>query len=125
MRNEEFQKIKKHIEALYGGEKNAIKILEHTKKALKIENNFICAIKMVDYGEFEVYFEDAEKLLKELYGEEYVEKIYKTKKGDFITKNGEENGEVYLWTIYKNKIAQAFVKMVRQTTHKSIYRQTL
>ena len=41
MRKSEFQKIKKHIEALYGGEKDAIKILEHTKKALKIENNFI------------------------------------------------------------------------------------
>ena len=31
MRNEEFQKVKEHIEALCGGEKNAIKILEDTK----------------------------------------------------------------------------------------------
>ena len=110
MRNEEFQKIKKHIEAFCGGEKDAIEFFEHTKKALKIENDFLCAIKMVDYGEFEVYFEDAEKFLKELYGEEYVEKIYKTKKGDFRIKNG----EVYLWTVYKNKIAQAFMKMMEE-----------
>ena len=110
MRNEEFQKIKKHIEAFYEGEKNAIKILEHTKKALKIENDFECAIKMVDVGEFEAYIEDAEKFLKELYGEEYDENIYKTKKGDFRIKNG----EVYIWAVYKNKIASALVKMAKE-----------
>ena len=110
MRNEEFQKIKKHIEAFCGSEKDAIKILEHTKKALKIENDFICAMKMVEFGEFEVYIEDAETFLKELYGEEYDEEIYKTKKGDFRTKNG----EVYVWTVYKIKIGRAFMKMMEE-----------
>ena len=110
MRNEEFQIIKKHIETFCGSEKDAIEFLEHTKKALKIENNFLCAIKMVDCGEFEVYYEGVEKFLEELCGEEYVEQFYKTKKGDFRVKNG----EVYLWTVYKNKIARALVKMVEE-----------
>ena len=110
MRNEEFQKIKKHIEAFCGSEKDAVESLEHAKKSFRMENDFVAAKKMVECGEFEVYYEGVEKFLKELYGEEYREDIYKTKKGDFRTKNG----EVYVWTIYKNKIALALAKMGRE-----------
>lgn len=109
MRKAEFSKIKNHILDFFDGDFEELK--KQFEVCLKQEKNaYKVGEEMVSHGLFEVYFEDAEKFLRELYGENFDEKIYKTKNGEFRYKNG----EVYVWTIYANKIAKAIEKMIKE-----------
>lgn len=100
----EFLEMEKHICKDY--EKNFI--IKHYNS--KRENAFEFGRRLVREGWFLSYFEDVENFLKKLYGEEYDEKIYKTKNGEFRYKNG----EVYVWTVYTNKIAKVIEKIIKE-----------
>lgn len=105
----EFLKIENHILDFFDGD------FEKFKKQFEVflekeENAYRVGEIMVSRGFFEVYFEDAENFLKELYGENFDENIYRTKNCEFRYKNG----EVYVWTVYKNKLAKVIEKMFKE-----------
>lgn len=106
MRKAEFQFFKNHILDFFDGD------FEQLKKQVKIyhqeKSYYRIGLKLAGSGFFDVYYVQCEKTLKKLYGEKYNENIYKTKKGDFRIKNG----EIYIWTVYQNKIAKAIEKMM-------------
>lgn len=109
MRKAEFLRVKEHILSFYDSddyEKDFI-LLHYNSK---IENAFDFGRRLAREGWFLEYFEDAENFLRELYGENFDEKIYRTKNGEFRYKNG----EVYVWTVYANKIAKAIEKMIEE-----------
>lgn len=106
MQKAEFLKIENHILDFFDGDEKLL--LECYNP--KTENAFEFGRRLVNHGFFGVYFEDAEDFLKELYGENFDEKIYKTKNGEFRYKNG----EVYVWTVYTNKIAKVIEKMIKE-----------
>ena len=61
------------------------------------------AMRLVEGGNFGVSYEDAFDDLKSIYGDNFKESTYKTKAGDWKYKDG----EAYVWTTYKYKLAKA------------------
>lgn len=67
------------------------------------DSNFRKAQRLVEGGLFGVYYDDAFNGLKEIYGDDFNPDIYLNKDGSYKYKDGEP----YVWTIYKNKLAMA------------------
>ena len=65
------------------------------------DSNFRKAQRLVEGGSLGVSIDDAFNGLKSIYGDDFNPNVYLNKDGSYKYKNGEP----YVWTIYKNKIA--------------------
>lgn len=70
------------------------------------DSNFRKAQKLVEGGSLGVSINDAYEGLKSIYGDDFKESTYLNKDGSWKYKDGEP----YVWTIYKNKLAMALSK---------------
>ena len=111
MRKLEYEKFKEHILG-YMTKEELKEEVEHYKKDLYECGGTIfgAASTMCQYGCFDVYYEDCFETLKDIYGDDFNESIYKTKDGDWRWKNN----ETYCWTVYKAKIARTIYEMYKK-----------
>lgn len=110
MRKAELRKYKKLIAVYYDGREidgvdNLAEMLKTNREAARHpqDTDIQASMRLVEGGDFGIYYVDIEGDLAEVYGEDYKAETYRTKSGEFRTKHG----EVYLWTVYKVKMAQA------------------
>lgn len=110
MRKAELQNYKKLIVDYYDGVEidgadSLAEMLKAEREAARYpqDTDLQAAIRLVEGGDFGIYYTDIEGDLAEVYGEDYKAETYRTKSGDFRIKHG----EVYIWTVYKAKMAQA------------------
>ena len=67
------------------------------------DSDMQAAMRLVEGGDFAIYYTELEADMCEVYGDDYKPEIYRTQSGEFRVKHG----EVYIWTVYKAKMAQA------------------
>ena len=67
------------------------------------ESNYQKAKRSVEAGNFGISYDDCYRDLKSIYGKQFKESTYLTKDGEYKYRDGEP----YVWTIYKAKIAKA------------------
>lgn len=110
MRKAELQNYKKLIADYYDGREidgadSLAEMLKAEREAARHpqDTDLQAAMRLVEGGNFGIYYTDIEGDLSEVYGEDYKTETYRTKSGEFRTKHG----EVYIWTVYKAKMAQA------------------
>lgn len=76
--------------------------LENAKAAgYPNDSNFRKALRAVEGGDYAISYDDAFNELKDVYGDSFNPDIYLNKDGSYKYKNGEP----YVWTVYKNKLA--------------------
>lgn len=95
----------KLITDYYDGDERGFKgALEDARAGgLPGESNYQKALKSVEAGNFGISYDDCYRDLKSIYGKQFKESTYLTKSGEYKYKDGEP----YVWTIYKAKIAKA------------------
>lgn len=94
----------KSLIGAYDEDRGFAGVLEDAKAAgLPGDSNYQKAVRWVEGGGAAVYYDDVYEDLKSIYGEKFKESTYKTKSGDWKYKDGEP----YVWTIYKAKLAKA------------------
>lgn len=98
MKTLEYQAYKKHI------------LQYMTLDDLKDNLEHHTPAELVRDGFFDCYYAQVLDTLKDVYGDEYKQKIYLRKDGDTKFRNG----EAYCWTVYVNKMAMAIKKMVEE-----------
>lgn len=98
-RNAYLDEVKKYYDE--GGLEGAMQDAEAA--GMPNESNFRKAQRLVEGGSLGIYPEDAFDALKEIYGDNFNQDIYLNKDGSWRYKDGEP----YVWTVYKNKIAMA------------------
>lgn len=110
MTNIEYRKYKAHIYNHMDPEDLKANIEQY--RTLRESNGTVwgAAQTMVQWGCFDCYFSQVLDTLKYVYGDDYDESKYLTKKGELRYKNG----ECYCWTIYKAKIARTIEIMLRK-----------
>lgn len=110
MTNIEYRKFKAHIYMYLDPQelKDTIK----TYKGLRESNGTLWGAvnTMCQWGVFNCYHDQCLDTLKEVYGDEFDESRYLTKKGDWRWKNN----EAYVWTVYKAKICKAIEMMIKK-----------
>jgi hypothetical protein len=78
--------------------------LENAKAAgYPDDSNFRKALRAVEGGDYAISYDDAFNELKDVYGDSFNPDVYLNKDGSYKYKNGEP----YVWTVYKNKLAMA------------------
>ena len=110
MRKLEYEKFKEHVLSFYESPKELSDEIAHYKTALNINSLFNAIDTMCQYGCFEIYYADILDDFKKVYGDEYDESKYLTKKGEVRFKNN----EAYCWTIYKAKVARTIYEMYKK-----------
>lgn len=110
MRKAELANYKKLIGAYYDGREyddaNSLADMlrvERESARHPQDSDIVASMRLVEGGDFAIYYEEVEGDLREVYGEDYKEATYRTKSGDLRVKHG----DVYIWTVYKAKMAQA------------------
>lgn len=92
------------------------------------DTNYQKALRWVEGGGAGISYYDAYRDLKEIYGDNFKPETYLTKGGD--EDNGDwkyKDGEPYVWTIYKAKLAKAIADEMdkRENTSKNIYKELI
>ena len=78
--------------------------LENVKAAgYPDDSNFRKALRAIEGGDYAISYDDAFNELKDVYGDSFNPDVYLNKDGSYKYKNGEP----YVWTVYKNKLAMA------------------
>lgn len=110
MRKAELQNYKKLIADYYDGRKfegadSLADMLQINREAARHpqDNDMQASMRLVEGGDFAIYTYDVETDMAEVYGEDYKPEVYTTKAGELRVKHG----EIYIWTVYKAKMAQA------------------
>ena len=91
--------VKEYYDEEMGGIEGALRDAEAA--AYPGDSNFRKAQRLVEGGSLGVSIDDAFEGLKSVYGDDFNPDIYLNKDGSYKYKDGEP----YVWTIYKNKIA--------------------
>lgn len=93
--------IKEYYDDERGGIEGAIADAEAGADPREDFSSFAKARRLVENGNFGVSYDDAFNDLKSIYGDDFNPDIYLNKDGSYKYKNGEP----YVWTVYKNKLA--------------------
>lgn len=112
MKKVEFEKFVEHILGHFDGKEEDLKsCIERYKEDRDSGGTLNGAIDlMCQYGVFDVYYDDVEETLRDIYGEDYDSSKYFNKDGSWKFRNGEN----YIWTIYKSKITTTINKMIEK-----------
>lgn len=112
MKKTEYNKIKEYIMEFYeGGIKDLKAEVEHYKELPETHGlAYQAGLKMVEYGNFACYFGNVLDIMAEWYGDEFDETRYINKDETWKYKNG----ECYIWSVFKHKMAMAIEKMVKE-----------
>ena len=111
MKKIEYERFKEHILDYFPDTKELKNEIERYKTIPDSHGTLWGAVDtMCQYGLFDVYYGQCLDTLKEVYGDEFDESRYFTKKGDWRW----QKNTCYLWTVYKAKICKTIEMMIKK-----------